>query len=140
MGGRGGSSGMRGGESPENIAKQAFNSNGGKDLQSMKSELKRWREDEKRGHELDEDQHYWVIDKDGTEHFYQPGVDSYSDTGINLSRVAYISNSNGDGRYDSNGVNTTDPKIQRMFEDSNLSNRYDDEINRLYKTTWGRNH
>lgn len=129
-----------GGISPENLARQAFNENNGVNLQAMKSELRSWRDAERRNHELDEDQHYWVIDKDGTEHFYQPGVGSYSDSGINLGRVAYISNSNGDGRHDSNGVSTVDNAVEKLFQDPGMGNRYDDEINRLYKTAWGRSH
>lgn len=139
MGGRGSKSGMSG-SSAEDVAREAFRDNNGVNLKEMKSELKFWRDTEKRKGDLDEDQHYWVIDKDGTEHFYQPGVDTYSDTGINLGKVAYISNQNGDGRYDSNGVSTMDNKIRNLFDDPIKASEYDDEINRLYKTEWGRRH
>lgn len=97
------------------------------------------------------DNSYWIIYKDGSDVIYQPASDSVSDKNVKLGNIAYVQYQGVGNKADTLGANSdysgTDRKQARLsqafggydeFEDFAMG--YDDEIDRLYKTDWGRRH
>lgn len=89
--------------------------------------------------DFDEDQHWHIIDKDGTEHFLSWDSSPEEVKEIKMKNIAYISNSSGDGFWDSQGFGSHEHHEQ-LYENDDFRDGYDSQIERLYQTSWGKKH
>lgn len=144
MGGRGASIGRKA-ESPEELANRLYNEHGadgiGKvsDAESLASEFAYFRQAVKEGNtrvlEEDEQTTFAIIQKDGTSYTLTVGNDSYEDwKAVDLRKTAYIRRHNADGINDTLGYN------ENTFQDTAKQQAYEDQIERIFKTKWGRTH
>lgn len=146
FGGRGGSSGGGGGGqasalSGSRLAEELYQNKTTKMMKEIQSYLssdkKTFLNDR---NDFDEDQHWHIIDKDGTEHFLSWTSTPEEVKEIKMKNIAYISNQNGDGFWDSQGFNTMHESHDRLYENDNFRDGYDSQIERLYQTSWGKKH
>ena len=125
-------------KSPEQVANELFNSPNNKVTSFEKQMFNEYRGMVKEG-TADEDITYWIIYKDGQDVTLNPIHDSYEQyKSIDLRKVAYMQVLSGDDVTDSMGMAAS--QYFPNDEESQQLNAYNDQVERLFKTKWGRNH
>jgi hypothetical protein len=144
FGGRGGGSGMGGGGGfdAEGFAQDLFGSKKKSGIDDIYGFLRSDLLQEKETGEWDQDMSYWVIDKYGTEYFFGPdGDNAATRKEFKKSDISYISVQGPEGRDDSMGLHTySGGGHTKIGENADYESRYDDEVNRLFGTRWGKKH
>lgn len=135
------------------FAQQLYNSQGNKkELTSLRKQLMHeLRYYKETGEVRDPDLTYHIIYKDGEFKSFNAFESDADIRSIKTTDIAYISLQSGDGINDSLGFNT-DPfpiqagqeslvKISRSIADNpEQYENYTDEVERIFKTSWGKRH
>ena len=125
----------------EAFAQGLYNSRTRKRLEEMYSFLQSDLKQERETGVWDQDNSYWVIDKHGVEYFFDANSNNAAmRKEFKKNDIAYISIQGPDGRDDSIGYTDAKDSHRRVGDDVGYSERYDDEINRLFGTRWGKKH
>lgn len=130
---------------PENLARHLMQTAQKKELKSWKKYFVDFRRTWNKGEDGYEDNTMMVIYRDGAINNvgnfnwnFMDNRDVEQLNSIKTDNILYVKNSSGDGVDDSNGFHSW--THTRVSEDVDKAERYDNEVERLYKTEWGKKH
>lgn len=125
--------------SPEEIAKYLYEHRSAKVLAEYKAHLsgsiKYYKQDN-----FDDNEHWWIITKSGKEQFLNWTTTPAELKQIKLTDIVYLQLSSGDGIDDSLGFTTTNPIYEKIADDPEELQRYEQTIMRIFNTEWMRKH
>lgn len=127
----------------EGFAQELFNSQKKSGIDDIYMFLRSDLANEKESGEWDQDMTYWVIDKHGIEYFFGPNYNNaVTRKEFKKSDIRYISMQGPEGRDDSMGYHSYagGDSHKKIAENNNYEERYNDEVNRLFGTRWGKRH